>query len=201
MTVALNNDRAHIPIAFKSVQLICSDFLSNLTVENMSLYISTVGGFCNQMAELNISLTAINLLMAVADFIANETRLSEGEQSQPSPFNNLWESVFNELKQLGSDSRYEVRNCSAQTLFKTVTTHAALFSANNWENIIRKVGLRLNWIECLKVIFPLLTKVREVASSAGNEELETEKATFKLFILIFGSTYILLDWFITPETH
>lgn len=159
MTAASNNDKPLIPLAFKSVQLICTDFLSYLTYENMSLYITLLGTFCTQTADTNKSLTAINLLMDVADFIAND---KESMRTDSNRSNSLWILVFLELKKLAPDNRYEVRN-AAQTLFKTLATHASLFDNAMWDSVI--------W----KILLPALVEVRIATANASTDEVTDSK--------------------------
>eukprot|EP01116_Phalansterium_solitarium_P008259 TRINITY_DN2181_c0_g2_i3.p1 TRINITY_DN2181_c0_g2~~TRINITY_DN2181_c0_g2_i3.p1 ORF type:complete len:1280 (+),score=527.19 TRINITY_DN2181_c0_g2_i3:1522-5361(+) len=86
MTVAVNSDRPMlVALAFKSVQLICSDFLPNLSVECVQLYTTALGCYAGQSADLNISLTAVNLLWHVADFLAKLLLLPAPAPSPSSP--------------------------------------------------------------------------------------------------------------------
>eukprot|EP01119_Soliformovum_irregulare_P017651 TRINITY_DN5270_c0_g2_i3.p1 TRINITY_DN5270_c0_g2~~TRINITY_DN5270_c0_g2_i3.p1 ORF type:complete len:1456 (-),score=501.24 TRINITY_DN5270_c0_g2_i3:3-4370(-) len=177
MTTAVNGDRHHIPIAFKSAQLICSDFLSNLAVDCLALYIHTAGCYGIQTADLNISLTAINLLMGIADFIATQTPVSKDSprdvitnDPQSLSFAPLWASVFGEMKLLGSDARYEVRNCASQTLFKTITTHGGLLKDPTWQVCVENI------------MFPLLDAVRASVSSASDEEIGEDSENFRMLV-------------------
>ena len=45
---ANSTDKSHISTAFKSIQLICADFLPNLTLKCLQKYILTVGAFGTQ---------------------------------------------------------------------------------------------------------------------------------------------------------
>lgn len=143
MTVAITN-RGLIPIGFKSVQLICTDFITYLSADCLGLFITTCGCYASQIADLNIALTSINLLMTIADHLTTlpSTRVevdatlsnSKGKRSL-----SLWVAVLSEMKQLGCDSRSEVRNCAAQTLFKTISTHGLLLDKDSWEVTLFKV--------------------------------------------------------------
>jgi hypothetical protein len=112
-----------------------------------------VGKYGTQRAEINISLTAINLLWNLSDYIAKESVLSgrnNGNQqhnndnvdpSINSSLYSLWFPLFSEMKRLSADERYEVRNCAIQTLFKTITTHGLILGKEAWEDCIWKVIL------------------------------------------------------------
>ena len=68
-------EKTHVILAFKAVQLICTDFLPFLTKKNLSQYVVTVGAFGVQKVDLNITLTAINLLWNFSDFLAQERKV------------------------------------------------------------------------------------------------------------------------------
>ncbi len=63
-----------IRVAFPSLQLICTDFLSVLNAENLRRCIRCVGAFASQGEDLNISLTSIGLLWSICDFVKNLLR-------------------------------------------------------------------------------------------------------------------------------
>lgn len=144
MTVAVNNGKAFVPIGFRSAQLICTDFVTYLSPDCLALFITTCGCYALQTADLNIALTSINLLMTVADHLTTlpstrveiDATLSNSSEKRSL---SLWVAVLAEMKQLGGDARSEVRNCAAQTLFKTITTHGLLLDKDSWSIIIFKV--------------------------------------------------------------
>jgi hypothetical protein len=83
--IAVNNDKQHIQQAFKSVQLICMDFLSTLSSDFLDLFIETIGCYGSQTADLNVALIAINLLMNISDHIAKEANnLGTFDTTQPA---------------------------------------------------------------------------------------------------------------------
>ena len=47
--------------------------------------------------------------------------------------------MFNQMKQLSSDPRYETRNCAVQTLLKIVQSHGQLLTQETWIICIEKV--------------------------------------------------------------
>jgi hypothetical protein len=132
-----------------------------------------VGCYGAQTADLNISLTAINLTCNISYFIANPShspvssplpespnleeketpslpettrqRKEERVEREPSSQENgvsgkLWMAVFVELQTLTCDRRYEVRNCAAQTLLKTLGTHGDLLDQDTWDQCLWAVG-------------------------------------------------------------
>ena len=66
--VAQDEEEHHVRQAFMCVQLVRNDLLSVLPVDCLQLLLTTIGSFGYQGCDLNISLTAITLLMNIADF-------------------------------------------------------------------------------------------------------------------------------------
>jgi hypothetical protein len=166
MTVAVNVDKPLISLGFKCAQLVCSDFMSNLSPDCVALFITTVGCYGLQNADLNISLTAINILWIIADFLSrgesNITIETNSKESAAEIFQPLWISVFTELKQLGADIRAEVRNCAVQTLFKTLCLHGDTLTVDSWQI-------------CLdKIVCPLTETVRVATFGANTSEIVDE---------------------------
>ena len=218
MTVAVNDDKPHISLGFKSVSLICADFLSYLPLDCLALFITTIGCYGLQSSDINISLTAIGLLFSIADFLgkaknlpnfdtsslfiesspllspvrsSSKDDLSAGNQNNNNNNNNinnnnnnnngnnsrenksdkeiiataierLWVSLLTEMKQLSLDQRFDVRNCSLITMFKTLHTHGAILEPNMWSNCI--------W----EILLPMISDIRSSSSAAANEELNVE---------------------------
>lgn len=163
MTVAVNNDKPHILYAFNSVNLICTDFLPNLPLDCLALFITTVGCYGLQSSEINVSLTGIGLLYSIADFLRKDGQLITSDSY--AALEKIWVSLFTEMDQLCVDQRFEVRNCSLITLVKTVISHGESWASSTWQKLI--------W----DIYFPLLEKIRSGASAAATEELNVELGT------------------------
>ena len=58
--------------AFRSVQLIVTDFLSSMPVEHCQLCVVTVGRFRAHLSDMNMNLTAIGQLWNIADYFGRE---------------------------------------------------------------------------------------------------------------------------------
>ncbi|WVQ85868.1 hypothetical protein IAT38_008036 [Cryptococcus sp. DSM 104549] len=120
-----------VRIAFPSLTLICTDFLTSLDADAMRQCIACLGFFGRQREDVNITLAAIGLLWNVSDAVQGDSK-------------ELWLYLLTELLALGHDSRLEVRNSAMQTLFRCVELYGAGLSAELWEDVF--------W----KVVFPLL---------------------------------------------
>ena len=161
-----------IRLAFQCLQLIISDFLSNIPVICLVLVVETAAKFGSQTQELNVSLTAIGCLWNVADYLHHNqnrirTDLAKGQQvnrpsimeSQLDPFECLWMGLFTRLGDLCCDSRPSVRKSAAQTLFSGLTTHADILQNPVWHPIL--------W----KVLFPVMDKVNLLMNEASDEKI------------------------------
>ncbi|KAJ3055561.1 Endocytosis and vacuole integrity protein, partial [Rhizophlyctis rosea] len=70
---------ALVRVAFPSLQLICTDFLSLLPPTVLHTCIEALGSFGSQADDLNISLTAVGLMWQISDFVLTKRQeLEEG---------------------------------------------------------------------------------------------------------------------------
>lgn len=167
-----------VRVAFPSLQLICTDFLSLLSPECLKQCINTLGAYGLQMDDLNISLSAIGLLWNVSDFIQTKRadlekthenhdkdvivitknavieqeieRIIKGDLTSHT-MNALWMLLLIQLSRICSDSRPEVRNGANQTLFRTIDMNGSVLDIQTWHTCI--------W----QVLFPLLNSVKLVS--------------------------------------
>lgn len=115
-----------VRIAFPSLNLICTDFLSSLDPESMRQCITCLGHFGRQKEDVNITLSAIGLMWNVSDAVQADSK-------------DLWLNLLMELLELGRDSRLEVRSSAMQTLFRCVELYGASLTPELWEDILWKV--------------------------------------------------------------
>jgi hypothetical protein len=134
-TAAHRGDANLVRIAFPSLQLICTDFLSSLDNDAMRQCISCLGCFGQQQDDVNITLAAIGLLWSVSDAVQADSK-------------DLWLFLLLELLELARDPRLEVRSSAMQTLFRCVELYGSTLDPQLWEDVF--------W----KVIFPLLDGMR-----------------------------------------
>eukprot|EP00727_Mastigamoeba_balamuthi_P008030 m51a1_g3848 hypothetical protein (1703) ;mRNA; f:374783-380401 len=172
VSASVSADKQMTVIAFQTVHLICTDFLpllprgkydledpdsadaSDVTEDCLSTYITLVGKFGRQTEHVNISLTSGEILWNVAYHIGKRV---EQEGTQTNGLTNLWVQAFTELRDLAADERFDVRNGSLVTLFKTLTTHGKLFDQPTWD------------ISLWTILFPLLDTIKACASSASEK--------------------------------
>jgi len=133
-----------VRIAFPSLNLICTDFLSSLDPESIRQCIACLGSFGRQKEDVNITLAAIGLLWNVSDAV-------QGSDQQ------MWLYLLSELLELARDPRLEVRSSAMQTLFRCIDLYGAGLSSEMWEEVF--------W----KIICPLLDTTTSSSASTGDE--------------------------------
>jgi hypothetical protein len=178
-----------IKVAFSSLQLICTDFLSLLSPDCLRQCIATLGSFGMQSDDLNISLTAVGLLWNLSDFIQTrridlakkqessnvdekidkesmniDLPLSTNEDdSSPKTYSILWMLLLLQLSHTCIDWRPEVRNGANQTLFRTIAMNGHVLGPCLWNACI--------W----EVLFPLLDSIK--MSSIRASKISLSKAS------------------------
>ncbi|EJT47942.1 hypothetical protein A1Q1_03177 [Trichosporon asahii var. asahii CBS 2479] len=128
-------DAALVRIAFPSLTLICTDFLSSLDADAMRQCIVCLGYFGRQTDDVNISLNAIGLLWNVSDAVQGDSK-------------ELWLYLLTELLALARDQRLEVRSSAMQTLFRCVELYGSSLSSELWDKVFAQV------------VFPLMEAMR-----------------------------------------
>ena len=147
---------ALITLGFNSIQLIVNDFIDSIPLDRIPLLISTIGQYCVQRHDTNISFTSIGLLWRVSDYIArivgvhivrrrasvadlhNGAAVSatangsstENDVLTEAAADRLMLSLFTQLHSLSMDSRPEVRNSAVKTFSSTLVAHGARMRAD-----------------------------------------------------------------------
>ncbi|KAF2071961.1 hypothetical protein CYY_006717 [Polysphondylium violaceum] len=76
LRVSQSSEKRFISLAFETLELICNEFLSNLSTECLGLTIEVVESFASQKSDINISLTASSGLFSdLTYFLANENSI------------------------------------------------------------------------------------------------------------------------------
>lgn len=158
-----------VRLSFPSIQLICSDFMSILSVDVLAKCIETVSYFGSQKDDLNISLSSVRLLWSMSDYILGKkvelekiektnvsTLVKNGEADVEKSLGSLWMLLLSHLSQLCSDERPEVRNSANQSLFGSINMNGKKLSLEEWDEFI--------W----NILFPLLSRIKEESSASLN---------------------------------
>lgn len=146
--------RSSLMTAFTCMTLIVDDFLEVLPVLVIRDVISALSVFSSQGLDVNISLTSVEMLWKVTDFIMTRSQ-ARGDDTA-----SVLQVTMSQLLQLSTDSRPEIRNCATNTLFSAMAANASLLSPGQWKATF------------LNVVFPLFTRAEERCRLAmhSNEE-------------------------------
>ena len=101
------------------MKFVCTDFFTSLPSKATLALLDAISAYGMQTIDLNVSLSSVELLLAVAD------NLSKGNINTTEEFTKdyFWLHLLVAMRPLGIDDRPEVRNCVVITLFKTLVTH------------------------------------------------------------------------------
>ncbi|OAV93395.1 hypothetical protein PTTG_11843 [Puccinia triticina 1-1 BBBD Race 1] len=127
--------------SFPSLQLICTDFLTALKLEELRQCISVLADFARQTEDINIALTSGGLLWQVSDHVQGKNKASKAGGED---YVRLWMYLLSKLLELVHASRQEVRDGAIQTLFRTIGLYGSSLSSTIWHELL--------W----EVIYPLL---------------------------------------------
>jgi hypothetical protein len=147
---------AALQIAFFCMKLIVDDFLESLQLEVIKSVVTCLSMFSAQLSDVNISLTSVEMLWKVTDFIMTTTR----EVGDEATTTAVLDVMLRKLLYLALDQRPEIRNCATNTLFSAIVTNAPLLSPIQWKRAFDDV------------IFPLFARVEARSGLAirSNEE-------------------------------
>ncbi|KAL4747739.1 hypothetical protein BDW72DRAFT_196471 [Aspergillus terricola var. indicus] len=150
-----------IQVAYKSLQLIASDFLSQLPPSCRLDLVETLSKFALQQQVFNISLTTTSSFWNVSDFLHDQTgrfsleihvdlTVSEQElvalakMGGPSASSNaLWLLLLLRIVDITTDSRSEVRNCAIHTLLRIFDAYGQQLSPEAWCLCLNRVLFRM----------------------------------------------------------
>ena len=138
-------------------------------VDAFLLCIECLSDYAMQVADVNISLTAIGTLWAVGDYARQQmTQATNVECDSGKKANAIWIIVLKQLKILSLNERGPVRNCALQTMFTTLVTHGEFFSPKTWRACIDIEGFVFNVIDGIERKCTLGMNEDAVPSNTGN---------------------------------
>ena len=140
-------------------------------VDAFLLCIECLSDYAMQVADVNISLTAIGTLWAVGDYARQQmTQATNAECDSGKKANAIWIIVLKQLKILSLNERGPVRNCALQTMFTTLVTHGEFFSTKTWRACIDIEGFVFNVIDGIERKCTLGMNEDAVPSNNGGHE-------------------------------
>lgn len=194
-----------IRAAYKSLQLVASDFLSLLPAPCRLDLVDSLSGFASQQQDFNISLTTTSSFWNLSDFlqgqierftieshvdvsVEEETLATLAKDNDVSVSrNSLWLLLLLRIVDLTTDSRSEIRNCAVHTLLRIFDAYGQQLSPKAWR-------LCLN-----RVLFQMIDNV-EAELKVVKDERKTNTGELKPWIettvvMIKGSSELITTFF------
>ncbi|KAF0982428.1 hypothetical protein FDP41_011358 [Naegleria fowleri] len=147
-----------IPFGFKCVQTIgTKDLLPTLGFECLTEFFTVVSAYVKQRdaSDLNLSFVAIHLFMSSAEFLTErypkvknedtyqddkEAGENEGDMSR---VDELWLTLYEQLRDSTIDSRPDVRHSALKTLTFVIVSHGNQLTKKTWEKCISDIILKV----------------------------------------------------------
>ncbi|KHJ92767.1 HEAT repeat protein [Oesophagostomum dentatum] len=145
-------DEALVRQGYLGLRLVAADFLQSLPFECISSLVEAVARYGKQMADHNISLSALTQLWTISDFVFRKSEEVGADASE-----KVWLVLYTCLSELCIDVRPSVRKSACQTLLQTVASHGHALRISTWNHMV--------W----QIIMPLLDRVRVQTRSASTE--------------------------------
>lgn len=203
-TVASNaagGRHAPVHIGFKCVRLLLDDYLDTIRGKAFKdNLLPCLKSYALQSEDVNISLTAINELWTMSDYIDN--RLDGSDHMVKM---DMWKALFLQFKRIALDRRAEVRNCAINTFFSTAITHGGNFDSEMWKFCLLDTMLELsmtlvsladtceaeNAKEPIVVVHHSRNTIQKQFSETNVLMLDGSSRVLRTFV----SSLIELDWF------
>ncbi|KAI5479516.1 endosomal peripheral membrane protein [Pseudohyphozyma bogoriensis] len=165
--------------SFPSLQLICTDFLGALTIDELKDCIGTLSEFGKQTDDVNVALTSGGLLWSVSDHLQAKRKDGDNEVAH----GELWMFLLHQLLALSQDPRQEARDGAITTIFRSISLYGSTLSKSTWDACF--------W----DIVFPLLDSLSTTIAKHNKEfnESETVVSTADLVVQVNGPPIRLLD--------
>ncbi|WBW73639.1 GEF [Schizosaccharomyces osmophilus] len=178
-----------VRLAFSCLQLICTDFLGSLDMDNYLDLLDTLLVFCRQEKDANVSLTAVGLFWIVSDTLKSMFSKSDCSCTYTSleelyMFTTtkrrdilpevLWIMLLVHLADLCENSWASVRDGAAQILFRIFNSQCSNLGINAWASC------------CQLVILKILSSQTKLAKAALNSDVHNEDAEQTSALIISG---------------
>lgn len=158
---------ALVKVGFSCLQLICSNFLTALDIEQIRRCCSCLSDFGSQDFDVNVALTANGCLWGVtAEMVgrakarsANASAALVDAEAQP-----LWLFLLQCLLSISQSPRSEVRNGAISNLFRVLQQYGDMLTTEAWQEIVNTI------------IFPL---IKLLSASISDLQSGTAESTAK----------------------
>ena len=205
-TSLLSDSPRLIRAAYKSLQLIVSDFLVQLPSSCRLELVESFSKFASQQQDFNISLTTTSFFWTVSDFLQGQIErfsieshvdasVSEevlgtlAKDSDPSVSrNSLWLLLLLRIVDVTTDSRSEVRNGAVHTLLRIFDAYGQQLAPKAWRLCLNKVLFRM-----VDEIAAKLLKYANEDGSANTDEFKSWTET--TVVMVKGSSELITNFF------
>eukprot|EP00760_Papus_ankaliazontas_P032001 PhM_4_TR5567/c0_g1_i1/m.56856 len=126
-----------VAAGYRTVELICHDFLSNLEPDALMQLINCIGAYVKQTAsgeKVNGNLSAIQLVWQVGDYCSTRCAATHTKQ---------WLALFSHLRDASMDTRPEVRHGALKTLFSLIVTHGRVLPTSMRPTLLWDILVKL----------------------------------------------------------
>lgn len=195
-----------IRAAYKSLQLVASDFLSLLPAPCRLNLVDSLSGFASQQQDFNISLTTTSSFWNVSDFLQGQIErftieslvdasvreedlamLAKDNDVSVSR-NSLWLLLLLRIVDLATDSRTEIRNCAVHTLLRIFDAYGQQLSAKAWRLCLNRVLFQM-----IENVEAELTRIVKGRNKENSYELKPWIDT--TVVMIKGSAELITTFF------
>ncbi|GAA5982776.1 hypothetical protein JCM10908_006780 [Rhodotorula pacifica] len=136
---------ALVRTSFPSLQLICTDFLDALSVDELRDCIGTLADFGQQGDDVNVALTAGGLLWNVSDHVQAKQR----DGISVEAYGDLWMYLLQNMLAHCRDPRQEVRDASITNVYRSLSVYGSTLEPVTWDAC------------CWNIVFPLLDNLSD----------------------------------------
>ncbi|KAI3487997.1 hypothetical protein L1887_48080 [Cichorium endivia] len=154
---------ALVKAGFSCLQLVCSDFLSALDLQQIQRCCSCLNDFGSQDMDVNVALTANGCLWGVtAEMAARaKARAASGKDAKvDAEAQPLWLFMLQCLLSISQSTRSEVRNGAISNLFRVLQQYGDMLESTAWQEIVETI------------ILPLIKLLRASASDSESGTAE-----------------------------
>ncbi|KAJ9266230.1 hypothetical protein DTO021C3_5749 [Paecilomyces variotii] len=193
--------------AYKSLQLVASDFLSLLPASCFLELVESFSKFASQDEDFNISLTTTSFFWNVSDFLQGQieqfsiethvdssasdetlTKLAKDSDTLVSR-NSLWLLLLLRIVDLATDSRLEIRNSAIRTLLRIFDAYGQQLSPRAWHLCLNRV---------LFVMFEdIESKMLDVTNASSPAHSEESQWMETAVVMVKGSSNLIAGFFDT----
>lgn len=167
-----------VSVSFPSMQLVCSDFLSALSTEECGMCIRSLHRYAAQTEDLNIALTAANLMWQVSDFL----QAARGDSAREEEYSKLWLDLLQRLSVLCVDERQQVREGATQIFFRCLEINGVNLNLRTWQTAL--------W----DFVVPAFKQLTENAVSMSDSKERTDSA------ILYANSFVgILVSFLTTK--